>query len=103
MLQDIYGTDMLPYPSVTICPVQLNDRWNLQRALLNEIELFDSEGLLWQGEELGGFDLIFKELLSKNWVHGNALESLESEERSIARRMAAVTMMDDDTGSHVGR
>ena len=34
----------LPYPTVTVCPVQFYDRWNLQRALVNQIRLLDHEG-----------------------------------------------------------
>ena len=29
----------LPFPAVTVCPVQLNDKWNLLRALLNDYRI----------------------------------------------------------------
>ena len=34
----------LLYPTITICPVQFYDRWNLQKALLNKIQIADSDG-----------------------------------------------------------
>ena len=43
----VYSVDReVPYPAVTVCAVQLNDRWNLQRALLNEIEMFAEDSTL---------------------------------------------------------
>ena len=32
----------IPYPTVTICPIQFYDKWNLQKAFLNDIDLFDN-------------------------------------------------------------
>ena len=34
----------VPYPAVVVCPVQAYDGWNLQRALLNQVSLFDENG-----------------------------------------------------------
>ena len=97
--EHIYGTLELPYPSITICPLQFSDRWNLQRELLNEIDLFDSDGLLRQ-KELGNFSVIFRTLLSKKWVHGNAIESLTNDERRIVQQVLPLTLLNDEEGEH---
>ena len=38
--QPSVGTAATPAPVVTLCPVQLYDRWNLQKALLNRVDMF---------------------------------------------------------------
>ena len=100
--EDIHGLLELPYPSITICPVQFNDRWNLQRELLNEIDMFDDQGLLRQ-EELGNFSLVFRNLLTKKWVHGNAIESLDENEQNTAKEVLKITMLSDNEGHYFGR
>ena len=32
------------YPTVVVCPVQFPDRWNLQRAVLNQVRMYDEHG-----------------------------------------------------------
>ena len=95
--REVFGTLELPYPAVTACPVQFNDRWNLQRELLNEIDMFDEQRLL-RREELRNFNSILDNVLSKKWAHGNAIESLSKSEREIAQRVMALTVMNDADG-----
>ena len=65
----------VPYPSVTICAVQLRDRWNLQKALLNDVDMLDGSGRL-RIESLGNYRMVFEDLVNKQWIQNNAIEHL---------------------------
>ena len=79
--QNIYSVEGIPYPAVTICAQQMNDRWNLQRALLNEIDMFKEDGTLNGGSSLFDKGLILQPL-QPFWRYNGYSATLRHMERN---------------------
>ena len=55
----------LPFPTVKICPLQFYDKFNLQRVLLDEIEVKEENSTRWKDSVLQDFQ-VFLPLFNVN-------------------------------------
>ena len=67
----------LQYPTITICPVQMSDRYNFQRLVLNRAKLVDKNANEISTER---FKFIPKFLAEDHWLSDEAVDSLFNDE-----------------------
>ena len=84
-----------PYPTLSFCPVQFYDRWNLAKALLNEVAMFDDHGTpsskVFKQFKVGQRIWRFpknrkngsKKTISQNNEHSSLMKGLKSQPRHV--------------------